>query len=190
MSSSTLLANVRYSNGNQDGTIFMGILEQQMLSTYPHKPFIYFRYIDDEFMIWTEGEDSLNTFLEHCNTEQNKHTKFKSTGTETAIPFLDVSVTLKNRNLNSDLYCNPLTNISTYITQAVTLNTQKIAYHIALLYADVLFSLRADEMKQQRGYSKNPHERTTIFRSQAGKGSSGGGAFFRSFIKKKTIRAR
>ena len=52
--------------------IFMGILEKQMLSTYPHKPFIYFRYIDDIFMIWTDGEDSLNAFLEHCN-KQNKH---------------------------------------------------------------------------------------------------------------------
>ena len=47
--------------------IFMGIFGKQMLSTYHHKPFIYFRYIDDIFMIWTEGEDSLNKFLEHCN---------------------------------------------------------------------------------------------------------------------------
>ena len=74
--------------------IFMGILEKQMLSTYPHKPFIYFRYIDDVFMIWTKGKGSLNTFLEHCN-KQNKHIKFKPTGTGTTVPFLDVSVTLK-----------------------------------------------------------------------------------------------
>ena len=59
--------------------IFMGILEKQMLSTYPHKPFTYFGYIDDIFMIWNEGEDSLNTFLEHCN-KQNKHIKFTPTG--------------------------------------------------------------------------------------------------------------
>ena len=86
--------------------IFMGILEKQMLSTYPHKPFIYFRYIDDIFMIWTDGEDSLNTFLEPCN-KQNKHIKFQPTGTGTTVPFLDVSVTLKNGKLHSDLYCKP-----------------------------------------------------------------------------------
>ena len=66
--------------------IFMGILEKQMLCTYPHKPFIYFRYIDDIFMIWTDREDSLNTFLEHCN-KQNKHIKFTPTGTGTTVPF-------------------------------------------------------------------------------------------------------
>ena len=75
--------------------IFICILEKQMLSTYPHKPFVYFRYIDDIFMIWTEGEDSLNTFLEHCN-KQNKDIKFTPTETGTTVPFLDVSATLKN----------------------------------------------------------------------------------------------
>ena len=113
--------------------IFMGILEKQMLSTYPHKPFIYFRYIDDIFMIWTEREDSLNTFLEYCN-KQNKYTNFKPTGTGTTVPFLDVSVTLKMKNYSQICTVNPLRNISIYTTQAATLNTQKIA----LLYAYVV----------------------------------------------------
>ena len=47
--------------------LFMGVLEKQMLSSYKHKPLVYFRYIDDIFMIWTDGEDSLNDFLAHCN---------------------------------------------------------------------------------------------------------------------------
>ena len=75
--------------------IFMGIFEKQMLSTYHHKPFVYFRYIDDIFMIWTEGEDSLNKFLEHCN-KQNKHIQFTSSDIGTTVPFLDVSVSLQN----------------------------------------------------------------------------------------------
>ena len=52
--------------------LFMGVLEKQMLSSYKHKPLVYFRYIDDIFMIWTDGEDSLNDFLAHCNN-QNKN---------------------------------------------------------------------------------------------------------------------
>ena len=47
--------------------IYMGIFEQQMLSSYPHKLSSYFRYINGIFMIWTEGEDSLDAFLEHFN---------------------------------------------------------------------------------------------------------------------------
>ena len=86
--------------------IFMGIFEKQMLSTYHHKPFIYFRYIDDIFMIWTEGEDNLNKFLEHCN-KQNKHIQFTSSDIGTTVPFLDVSVSLQNQKLHTDLYCKP-----------------------------------------------------------------------------------
>ena len=56
--------------------LFMGVLEKQMLSSYKHKPLVYFRYIDDIFMIWTDGEDSLNDFLTHCNN-QNKNIQFE-----------------------------------------------------------------------------------------------------------------
>ena len=31
--------------------IFMSVFEKQMLYSYQHKPFDYFRYIDDIFMI-------------------------------------------------------------------------------------------------------------------------------------------
>ena len=118
--------------------IFMCILEQQMLSTYSHKPFIYFCCIDDVSMIWTEGEDSLNTFLEHCN-KQNKCIKFKPTETGTTAPFLNVSVTLKMENYTQICTVNPLTNINTYITQGATPDTQNVAYHIASLYAYTVF---------------------------------------------------
>ena len=143
--------------------IFMGILEKQMLSTYPHKPFIYFRYIDDIFMIWTDGEDSLNTFLEHCN-KQNKHIKFKPTGTGTTVPFLDVSVTLKNGKLHSDLYCKPIDKHQyLYYTSCHPKHTKNsLPYSLALRLRRIcstehLFSLRTDEMKQhllKRGYTK------------------------------------
>ena len=84
--------------------LFMGVLEKQMLSSYKHKPLVYFRYIDDIFMIWTDGEDSLNDFLAHCNN-QNKNIQFEQTISNTSIPFLDVSVTLEGGKLTTDLYC-------------------------------------------------------------------------------------
>ena len=74
-----------------------------MLSSYKHKPLLYFRYIDDIFMIWTDGENSLNDFLTHCNNE-NKNIQFEKTISSTSIPFLDVSVTLELGKLTTDLY--------------------------------------------------------------------------------------
>ena len=77
-----------------------------MLSSYHHKPFVYFRYIDDIFMIWTEGKDSLKEFLQHCN-RQNKHIQFTESEAGTTVPFLDVSVSLQNEKLQTDFYCKP-----------------------------------------------------------------------------------
>ena len=143
--------------------IFMGILEKQMLSTYPHKPFIYFCYIDDIFMIWTDGEDSSNTFLEHCN-KQNQHIKFKQTGTGTTVPFLDVSVTLKNRKLHSDLYRKPTDKHQyLYYTSCHPKHTKNsLPYCLVLRLCRIcstehLFSLHTDDIKQhlrKRGYTK------------------------------------
>ena len=58
-------------------------------------------------MIWTDGEDSLNDFLIHCNN-QNKNIKFEQTISNTSIPFLDVSVTLEGGKLTTDLYCKSM----------------------------------------------------------------------------------
>ena len=87
--------------------LVMGVLEKQMLSSHKHKPLVYFRYvyIDDIFMIWTDGEDILNDFLTHCNS-QNKDIQFEQTISNTSIPFLDVSVTLEGgKSVTTNLYC-------------------------------------------------------------------------------------
>ena len=86
--------------------LFMSVLEQQMLSSYKYKPLAYFRYIDDIFMIWTEGDETLNEFLMHCNN-QNKHIQFEQTISKNSIPFLNVSVILENGKLTTDLYSMP-----------------------------------------------------------------------------------
>ena len=114
-------------------------------------------------MIWTKGEDSLNTFLEHCN-KQNKHIKFKPTGTGTTVPFLDVSVTLKNGKLHSDLYCKPTDKHQyLYQTSCHSKHTKdSVPYSLALRLRCICstehrFSLRTDDMKQhllKRGYTK------------------------------------
>ena len=75
--------------------LFMRQLEKKMIASFPHKPLVYFRYIDDIFMIWTEGEDTLNQFLNHCNNF-NPSIQFEQTVFNTNVPFLDVNIILEN----------------------------------------------------------------------------------------------
>ena len=86
--------------------IFMGQFEKKMLASFPHKPLVYFRYIDDIFMIWTEGEDTLNQFFNHCNS-LNPSIQFEQTVSNTNIPFLDVNIIFENSRLTTDLYSKP-----------------------------------------------------------------------------------
>ena len=76
-------------------SFFAGQFEKKMLASFPHKPLVYFRYIDDIFMIWTEGEDTLNQFFNHCNS-LNPSIQFEQTISNTNIPFLDVNIIFEN----------------------------------------------------------------------------------------------
>ena len=48
--------------------LFMGNFEQLAIENDALKPFVWWRYIDDIFMIWTEGEDNLKTFINDINS--------------------------------------------------------------------------------------------------------------------------
>ena len=143
--------------------LFMGVLEKQMLSSYKHKPLVYFRYIDDIFMIWIDGEDSLNDFLTYCNS-QNKSIQFEQTSSNGSIPFLDVSVTLEDGKSTTDLYCKS-TNEHQYLyhTSCHPKHTKtSLAYCLALCFCRIcssenLFQQCTNEMLHhliQRGYKK------------------------------------
>ena len=57
-------------------------------------------------MIWTEGEDTLNQFFNHCNS-LNPSIQFEQTVSNTNIPFLDVNIIFENSRLTTDLYSKP-----------------------------------------------------------------------------------
>ena len=86
--------------------LFLGQFESNALSNSPFKPHTWWRYIDDIFMIWTEGLENLNTFVNYLN---NLHPtiKFTSNHSFTNIPFLDVMVSLKDGLIETDLYTKP-----------------------------------------------------------------------------------
>ncbi|XP_018401785.1 PREDICTED: uncharacterized protein LOC108778952 [Cyphomyrmex costatus] len=88
--------------------IFMEHFEEEALRKATSKPEIWYRYVDDTFVIWRHGKDELDKFLNFLN---NQHTNIRFT-TEIEengmLPFLDVLVTKKTDNtLGHQVYRKP-----------------------------------------------------------------------------------
>ena len=88
--------------------IFMGWMEQRLLRTSPWSvdPQHWRRFIDDILVIWQHGEERLNQFIKWLN-EQHKTIKFTCNYGKTNIPFLDVSMSIKNGRIDTDVYRKP-----------------------------------------------------------------------------------
>ena len=94
--------------------LFLGHFEANALINAPFHPHMWFRYIDDIFMIWIEGLDNLKILIDYL---KNIHStiKFTSSYSSTLLPllfynvsFLDVNVSLTNdSNISTDLYTKP-----------------------------------------------------------------------------------
>ena len=84
----------------------MGKFGRKALEGYVDKPFLWLRYIDDILMVWTQGNEKLESFIAYLNSI---HTtiKFTSERSTTSIPFLDVKIILENGKIETDLYCKP-----------------------------------------------------------------------------------
>ena len=89
--------------------IFMDRCETHLLASAPEqkKPLIWKRFIDDIFLVWTHGEESLTKFLDHCN--QGPPTiKFTSEQSKKTINFLDTTLYFNNEGiLESTLFVKP-----------------------------------------------------------------------------------
>ena len=84
--------------------LFMGDLEEKLLAQVPPKPYLWWRYIDDIFMVWIHGEDKLEDFINHINSLHST-IKFTHEFSKSHISFLDVTVSLDNNNkISTDLF--------------------------------------------------------------------------------------
>ena len=86
--------------------LFMGDLEERMLSEAPCRPWIWWRYIDDVFFIWTRDGSSLNAFFDHINSF-HRTIKFTWEQSLQQTHFLDVTVRKDLNTLTTDLYSKP-----------------------------------------------------------------------------------
>jgi len=96
--------------------LFMTTLEEKIINEFHEKtrlkPFIYFRFIDDIFFIWTHGEKSLQEFIKFANEYTDKHKmkskiKFETNISSDKVSFLDVEISIHNGKLKTSLYSKP-----------------------------------------------------------------------------------
>ena len=91
--------------------VSMNAIETSFLSSSPQKPSIYYRYIDDIFLIWPHGNEKLTHFLEHANNI-HQNIKFTHECSKTTLPFLDVSVQIAQNKIFTTLHKNPTVSLS------------------------------------------------------------------------------
>ena len=86
--------------------ISMDAIKTSFLSAFPLKPSIYYRYIDDMFLTWPHGNDSIIHFLEHANNI-HQNIKFTHKYSRTTLPFLDVSVQIAQNKIFTTILKKP-----------------------------------------------------------------------------------
>ena len=83
--------------------IFMDFIEMEFLKTQAIKPWLWKRFIDDVFFIWTDSEENLNKFLKDLN-EFHPNLRFTYEKSKEKINFLDLVIKLTDGKIVTDLY--------------------------------------------------------------------------------------
>ena len=86
--------------------LFMDRVETEFLESETIKPWVWLRYIDDIFFVWTDGADKLLSFLERLNSFHT-NLKFTHEFSRESVTFLDVVVRLAEGHFITDLFCKP-----------------------------------------------------------------------------------
>ena len=86
--------------------LFMIELEEKILEIVDNKPYLWWRYTDDIFFIWEHSEEKLRNFIETLN-EIHPTIKFTAEWSQKSINFLDVTVSLIDGQIETDLYVKP-----------------------------------------------------------------------------------
>ena len=83
--------------------IFMGDLEERTIQNCSFKPLVWWRYIDDIFLLWQHGEEKLKEFLDILN-RYHPSIKFTSKYSRERIDFLDVEIIKEGIQLLTDVF--------------------------------------------------------------------------------------
>ena len=84
----------------------MAALEEKLLAESPLKPWLWWRFIDDIFLVWLHGEEKLLEFIDYLNGSHHS-INFTAEWSNDRINFLDVQVIREGKGLVTDLYSKP-----------------------------------------------------------------------------------
>ena len=96
--------------------LFMAEFETDLIRSFHEKtgvkPFVWFRYIDDIFFIWTDGDESWEEFISYCQSYSRANNMrstmtFEVNKSTIKVNFLDVSTELKGNLLSTTLFSKP-----------------------------------------------------------------------------------
>ncbi|CAK9810876.1 hypothetical protein ANTPLA_LOCUS6713 [Anthophora plagiata] len=88
--------------------LYMEHLEERISKEAPLQPSTWLRYVDDTFIVWTHGHNTLPTFLNFLNSLHPKIQFTMETETNGQLPFLDVLITKKqDGSLGHQVYRKP-----------------------------------------------------------------------------------
>lgn len=87
--------------------IFMAEFEKEALAKCTLKPDLYFRYLDDIFIVWSHGRTAFNDFLQIFNSHRAS-INFKAEVSSNSINFLDTTLFRSTDNsIHSKVYFKP-----------------------------------------------------------------------------------
>ena len=94
---------------------FMYNIETAFFTTQTYLPLLYRRYIDDIFLVWTHGPETLHTFLTEFN-QYHPNIKLTWQTSLTEVHYLDLTIYLKHHIIYSTSYIQSQpTLINTYM---------------------------------------------------------------------------
>ena len=91
---------------------YRSTIDLQLLSDIDLKPYIWWRYIDDIFLIWEHGEESFKLFLQKI-IKIHPTIKFTADWSYSSVNFLGIKVIMKDGKIITDLYAKPTTLFNT-----------------------------------------------------------------------------
>jgi len=95
--------------------LFMESVENKALASSPLKPKLWIRLVDHTFVIWPNGCENLDKFIDHLNN-QSEYIKFiMEIEVDGSLPFLDVCLTKKLDGSLAHQVCRKKTHIEQYL---------------------------------------------------------------------------
>ena len=86
--------------------LFMAELEEAIFKEADFKPYLWWRHIDNIFFLWEHGEEKLRSLINDIN-KNHPTIKFTAEWSKTSINLLDVTASIAEGRIETDLYVKP-----------------------------------------------------------------------------------